>query len=875
MATKKRAMLLPINPPLEGTDATVMLTLSGMRSGTPVKLEIHEAAEAHDGDGAADMTVGTLTGYALPFGQEWTLTVDEQGGATGHVQQPRADDPQRPRVVAVIIPKGWGSAKHVWTFPIRDNVTHENDTDVPKRRNWSLYVKMLKPAETESNRVPMAVIPFALGVGQGDKATYDWHADNKVTLYAHGAIAANRAGEAATITPETPLEKASLTTNPDAPLGAFTDMAKAIGEAKHFIFVSDWSFQPYFRIKREGGAVNPQTAGRLLVDAAKRGVLVGVLAWKHPTSPSCAPLDEHNNKSEERLRALAGGTLPENLLWRGTCRAGTYSHHQKFVVLDCDGGGGRRAIKAFFGGLDLTKGRWDWDAHVIDPGDEAGADFRKKQFVPVPGGDSLTYDDWYSAEFQTDSQSDDKMPREPWHDIHGCIAGPTAWDFVREWIGRWNYHGGSGDIGDHPVGDPNSDPNPTKKTKLVHDLYNALHDKTKFVQQNEPAPKGNDSDYPWSAQLLRSMVRPCWETDRVKGYENDFTWTLDGGFERSIQDAYLNAIGLAEQYVYIETQYFISSGKFWDESSHQKVRNELARALCDRIEDKKKKGAKFHVYIITPMYPEGAPVGGPDAAGELAGVPQTQRFFEWQTMQYMIKRLGPSWRTYLSFFFPVRNGPPKDPSGVLVGPNVVVFTDKDGKKTYGTASQDYLTQSDTQVSQEPLAPRKDRMRANNRYMVYVHSKLMLVDDQYAILGSANLNERSLAGDRDTEICVQLWPKVPARVDDCKKIIKKLRDHLFKEHFGSTGDPASFAATAQRNGDANYTSYALGKTIDTSKTGQCVSLPFRVTGDSLRLAPLPGVPEWSNEYVFDAGSSADEWKWWSRPGKVWSLSDVAE
>ncbi len=38
-------------------------------------------------------------------------------------------------------------------------------------------------------------------------------------------------------------------------------------------------------------------------------------------------------------------------------------------------------------------------------------------------------------------------------------------------------------------------------------------------------------------------------------------------------------------------------------------------------------------------------------------------------------------------------------------------------------------------------------------MVYVHSKLMVVDDEYVIVGSANINQRSLDGDRDSELAV--------------------------------------------------------------------------------------------------------------------------
>ena len=34
-------------------------------------------------------------------------------------------------------------------------------------------------------------------------------------------------------------------------------------------------------------------------------------------------------------------------------------------------------------------------------------------------------------------------------------------------------------------------------------------------------------------------------------------------------------------------------------------------------------------------------------------------------------------------------------------------------------------------------------------IVYVHSKIMLVDDEIAIIGSANINDRSMLGTRDS------------------------------------------------------------------------------------------------------------------------------
>lgn len=38
-------------------------------------------------------------------------------------------------------------------------------------------------------------------------------------------------------------------------------------------------------------------------------------------------------------------------------------------------------------------------------------------------------------------------------------------------------------------------------------------------------------------------------------------------------------------------------------------------------------------------------------------------------------------------------------------------------------------------------------------MIYVHSKGMIVDDEYVIIGSANINQRSMEGTRDTEIAM--------------------------------------------------------------------------------------------------------------------------
>lgn len=130
--------------------------------------------------------------------------------------------------------------------------------------------------------------------------------------------------------------------------------------------------------------------------------------------------------------------------------------------------------------------------------------------------------------------------------------------------------------------------------------------------------------------------------------------------------------------------------------------------------------------------------------------------------------------------------------------------------------------------------RRERVTKNARYMIYVHSKLMIVDDQYILLGSANLNERSLAGDRDTEICVSMWPSSTKVAKGCRARVEKLRGALFEEHYG--GPPPSWkkpedkacVAAMQGLADRNYVRLAKMEPLG----GHLVRLPLVWRGNTL-------------------------------------------
>ncbi|KAF9099934.1 hypothetical protein BGX23_008706 [Mortierella sp. AD031] len=73
--------------------------------------------------------------------------------------------------------------------------------------------------------------------------------------------------------------------------------------------------------------------------------------------------------------------------------------------------------------------------------------------------------------------------------------------------------------------------------------------------------------------------------------------------------------------------------------------------------------------------------------------------------------------------------------------------------------------------------------------LYIHSKLMIVDDRIIIIGSANINDRSQTGYRDSEIAIIIEDSdmIPSKMNgvdyQAGKIAHGLRTDLFKEHLG--------------------------------------------------------------------------------------------
>lgn len=78
-------------------------------------------------------------------------------------------------------------------------------------------------------------------------------------------------------------------------------------------------------------------------------------------------------------------------------------------------------------------------------------------------------------------------------------------------------------------------------------------------------------------------------------------------------------------------------------------------------------------------------------------------------------------------------------------------------------------------------------------MIYVHSKLMIVDDKLVFISSANINDRSMLGKRDSEIGVIIQDtntvssKMAGKPYQASKLAYDLRLNLWRTFLGLPKD----------------------------------------------------------------------------------------
>ncbi|KAL1818583.1 phospholipase D beta 1 [Daucus carota subsp. sativus] len=575
------------------------------------------------------------------------------------------------------------------------------------------------------------------------------------------------------------------------------DIFHAIRGARYLIYITGWSVWHKVQLVRDSsGTEDSSTLGELLKAKSQEGVRVLLLLWDDPTSRNIMgyKTDGLMQTHDEETRSYFKHSAVQVLLcprvagkrhsWVKKKEVGTiYTHHQKTVIVDTDAGDNKRKIIAFLGGLDLCDGRYDTPHHPI---------FSTLQTVHK--------DDYHNPTFAAKVAG---SPREPWHDLHCKIDGPAAYDVLTNFEERW-----------HRAGKPHI----IKTLKISYDDALLRLDRMPNILGMSDAPHLDDSDpNGWHVQIFRSI-----DSSSVKGFPKDpkeatYKNLVCGKnvlIDMSIHSAYVKAIRAAQHFIYIENQYFIGSSFNWTSYKELGANNLIPMEIALKVANKIRAHERFAVYIVIPMWPEGNPTSAP-----------TQAILFWQhkTMQMMYETIYKalvevgledafSPQDYLNFY--------------CLG-NREEFSDDESAEGLGAGTPQGLC------------------RKSRRFMIYVHSKGMIVDDEYIIMGSANINQRSLEGTRDTEIAMgayQPYHTWATRTSGPRGQIHGYRMSLWVEHLGVMEEcftrPESLecARRVRLMGELNWKIFSADEVI--SMRGHLIKYPVQVERKG-KVKPLHG------------------------------------
>ncbi|ONL92984.1 phospholipase D15 [Zea mays] len=487
------------------------------------------------------------------------------------------------------------------------------------------------------------------------------------------------------------------------------DVYDAICQARRLIYITGWSVFHTIHLVRDGH--DDMALGDLLRRKSQEGVRVLLLVWDDPTSRRLLgiKMEGYMGTRDEETRRFFKHSSVQILLcprsagkrhsWVKQQETGTiFTHHQKTVILDADAGNHRRKIVAFVGGLDLCGGRYDTPKHTL---------FRTLQ--------TFHKEDYYNPNFAVE---DARGPREPWHDLHSKIDGPAAYDVLKNFEERWL-----------KASKRSAAKKLSKLSRSHNDSLLWINKIPDIIAIDDEIYSNDDDPERWDVQIFRSI-----DSNSVKGFPKDPREATSKNLvcgknvliDMSVHTAYVNAIRGAQHFIYIENQYFLGSSFNWDSHRDVGANNLIPIEIALKIANKIYSNERFSAYIVVPMWPEGNPTGTP-----------TQRILYWQkmTMQMMyeiiykaLKEVGLD-GTY-------------EPQDYL---NFFCLGNREAEDTTCTSSGPFSASNP-----------QDQARKNRRFMVYVHSKGMIVDDEYVIIGSANINQRSMEGTRDTEIAMAAY-----------------------------------------------------------------------------------------------------------------------
>lgn len=542
----------------------------------------------------------------------------------------------------------------------------------------------------------------------------------------------------------------------------FAALLAAFKQAKNNIYITGWQVNWDAQL-----AEGIRLVDALLQAAQKASDLkIYIMPWQNPSQV------ETYAAATERVFAAMNTHLRRQAFYvqcAGEQSAVFFSHHQKCVIVD--------ESVAFVGGIDLAYGRYDDNYGLkADADGRQGMNMYNPCIPPiahstgynpmdeyvVPNneysrkqqGNSLKQKEKHQADsvqhvidtvskyelWQSQGSSKDTLylnphiqPRMPWQDYQMQIEGPAVDDLVRNFVLRWNSY--SHRYPDNPL-----------QTQIPEMEMPATHS----------VKKGN-----CQLQVLRSAS--------LKMRREEYKGMADVAPKaRMKQDDILRSLHLliskAEHYIYIENQFFVSA---FGESSippdselspvadklnpkfdswatrllpdNDMPQNPVAEWLGDRIKRVVFSNMKqpFHVYIVLPVYPEGR-LDDPAIVAQIHLTRQSLVFGSHSLLNRIRRSL---W---------VRQQLEAQAIPRREWCRRIAELEAQCGKAYTdiplNACDEYVT----------LINLRDHAQLNGMAVteqIYVHSKLMIVDDRYVLVGSANINDRSLLGDRDSELAV--------------------------------------------------------------------------------------------------------------------------
>ncbi|KAG8952526.1 hypothetical protein FRC00_006757, partial [Tulasnella sp. 408] len=586
----------------------------------------------------------------------------------------------------------------------------------------------------------------------------------------------------------------------------FYAVSELIDSATECIFILDWWLSPEIYLRRPPADNEEWRLDRLLKRKAEQGVKVYVIVYKEVTQTSANSSRHTKNALQELHPNVQVQRHPDHIGAVDTVKI--WSHHEKLLVVDCD--------RACIGGLDLCFGRWDTHSHPLS--DCHPTDFTRTVF---PGQD---YNNGRVMDFQqVDNYVSNQISiletgRMPWHDVHLSLVGDAVADCVQHFVERWNevkkrknkdvekydWLEFPGDPASHP-GHPGDPREHLKRFAGATQKFRARWDdwKQRHSMGGRHSPRQEREDYMSGPNPYAHIRGP-----------------IENRIAEALVERILSAARAAQKFKVIvvlpEVPGF--AGDIKQENGLKTIMaaqwrtiNRGGSSIYEKIRDAGYEPLDYIRFYHLRGYDRlNAPASFIKQIEQNSGT----TFYEAQVAMSRLQ-IGDDG------FWHQDDVKIKKPSAFSgLDDSNLGMTEKQSTEEVQVAQFPPTTQAANQIVRqyEAGAPRSDYMVADTiaqhrlqdrtsifdeRWMgseqeerdcyiselIYVHSKLMIVDDRRVIMGSANINDRSQKGNGDSEIAIVvedtdvLETTMDGKPFAASRFAATLRRKLFREHLG--------------------------------------------------------------------------------------------